>query len=90
MRADFCDLCGQPMKEDLMWILYLSPPRQTNTEDYVSYLARIEKESKEICPTYKIIFDRIFEKRMIGILKLANDLKTIYDMQVKEPKRKKK
>ena len=91
-RVDYCDLCGQPLKEDAMWILYLSPPRDGYKADetYTEYLNRIEKGSKEICPTCKYIFDKMFELRMSRLSELANEIMKIYNLQTKpNPKERK-
>lgn len=96
MKVEFCDLCGNPMKPDTSCTLYATSfdVRMPNIDDfesnedyvraYLQYLKYLEKEIKEICPTCKNIIDQIFSKRMIGILKLAKDLKTIYELPTKD------
>lgn len=89
MRVDYCDLCNQPMKEDAMWVLYLSPPRESDKEDesYNNYLKRIEKGSKVICPSCKYIFDKIFELRLVRLAELADEINRIYQLPYKKDKK---
>lgn len=97
MQVTYCDLCGLPIKHmqfNLIIAEFRSCPiANFNTEaDENAYYQhkRFEKElEKEVCETCKHIIDQIFEKRMIGVLKLANDLKTIYNQPVKIKKKDK-
>jgi hypothetical protein len=85
MHVDYCDLCGQPIKDNQHFVMYATsqePPIDLGEtyNDYYAYLKKIEKEVKEICPTCKIIFDKIFELRLQNLSCLSNELLGIYNL----------
>lgn len=98
MQISLCDLCGNPIKHKhfvLTTFEYteVQKPNPNDFEDLSSYYRQSgwnKEKEVEICETCKSIIDKIFEKRMKGILKLADDLKTIYDSPAKESKQKNK
>lgn len=74
----YCDLCGIPMRDGSYFMLYVANPTWRDgielTEEVMrEHYARIEKETKDICPKCKKILDDIFAYRMDGILKMAKD-----------------
>ena len=88
MNVIYCDLCSNPIKGKkwrMQWEKYSLEAEFTPLKGTFS---QVEKE-KEVCPTCKLIIDQIFKKRMVGVIKLASDLKTIYEMPVKIPTQKK-
>ena len=97
MKVIFCDLCALPIKEKkykLTISVYYEQPTanfETEAEGSTYYMKKgfIEEKTVEICEKCKEIIDQIFEKRMKGIIKLSEDLQTIYDQPVKEPEYKK-
>ena len=97
MIVQYCDLCGSPLKESEFYRLYIASPNNINQyrqedatyEDYMRYLQRIEKEVKEICPSCKIIFDKIFEYRLQGMSKLTDECAGMFNLPPKIDKKKK-
>jgi hypothetical protein len=55
-----------------------------NTSDYYNYIKKIEKEVKEICPTCKHVFDRMFELRLCRLSELADEINDTYDLPSKK------
>lgn len=92
MHVEFCDLCGNPIKYPIFYLTiteYKYSPivnfnTETNENAYQFKKEYVKESEKEICATCHDIHNKIFEKRMIGIIKLANDLKTIYQLPTKE------
>lgn len=79
MRVNYCDLCGQPIKERTQIILLKFQTSESVTQmSYTSFLDVLEKSMKEICPTCSIIIDEIFKLRLNNLTKLSNDLLAIY------------
>lgn len=101
MNIQYCDLCGTPMKESSYYLLYIHNPGFTmpnaNNFDsmneyysaYYRYLMNIQKETKEICPTCKHVFDKIFEYRLQGLSRLAEECTNLFNLPPKEKKEKK-
>jgi hypothetical protein len=75
-----------------MFVLRVSPPL---TEDEIKayyannndYWNKIKTEIKEICPTCKTIFDKIFELRRDNLCELANQIETMYRLDIKTKKK---
>jgi len=93
MQVNYCDLCGTPLKENCYFILYVSEPKYPiyeNLQEYYNTMKKVEKEVKEICPTCKQIFDKIFELKLKRLSELANEINSIYNLQSKpNPKERK-
>jgi hypothetical protein len=92
MHVTYCDLCSQPLKDGNLCMLYIAEPRNINYEklDYYSYLNNIEKSAKEICPSCKHIFDRMFELRLHRLCELAEEINLTYNLPSKKnPKERK-
>jgi hypothetical protein len=99
MNVSYCDLCGNPIKHK-HFVLTISEyvivpesnysPTDSDLTAYYKQSGWAKEKEVEICDTCKSIIDKIFEKRMKGIIKLADDLKTIYDIPAKKRKKKDK
>jgi hypothetical protein len=86
MNVSYCDLCGQPMKDSNYYILYVRNPGVKvpdvsdfeNQSDYhhayYRYIMSVQKETKEICPTCKHVFDKMFELRLQRLSELADEI----------------
>jgi len=95
MRVDYCDLCGQPLKENDNYILYMIPSTEENSvtsvKNYFEQLQKIEKEIKDICPTCKTIIEKIFELRLQNLNKISNELLAIFNLPpIPNPKERRK
>jgi len=89
MQVNYCDLCGQPIKDGESWVLYLSPPTILNQAQYYDELIKtIKKNSKEICLRCKDIFDKIFELRLQRLSELTEEINNAYHMPLKKIKEK--
>lgn len=88
MKVIYCDLCGSPIKE-VKWIL-LCTKYTVDSEDSYNNNVFQHKDNQEICDNCKHLIDQIFKYRMEGILKIAKDLKHIYELPTKESKSNKK
>jgi len=98
MIVNYCDLCGSPLKTGEFYFLYCTTPRSSPpdpysyedankyAQEYQSYVHRLEKEVKEICPQCKNVFDRIFELRMKNLTNLSNELLGIFEHSDKDNK----
>jgi hypothetical protein len=87
MLVNYCDLCGNPIKGNNYFMLYVSTPKDTNfneMEDYISYMKKVERGVKEICPTCKHIFDRIFELKLKKLCELTEEIDKIYKLPSKK------
>jgi hypothetical protein len=92
MICHYCDLCLSPFKEDDMYILRVSPPL---TEDEIKayyannndYWNKIKNEIKEICPTCKMLIDKIFQLRRDNLCELANQIETMYRLDINTKKK---
>jgi len=96
MQVQYCDLCGTPMKEGNYYSLYISGPGPTDrgnisdTEEYLRYLNQVRQEIKEICPTCKHIFNKMFELRLQRLNELTEEINNMYDTPSKKnPKERK-
>ena len=86
MRVEYCDLCASPLKENNYWMLYVSEPRDTNfneIEDYAVYMKRVEREVKEICPSCKHIFDKMFELKLQRLSELTEEITYTFELPTK-------
>ena len=96
MQIIYCDLCGQPIKDGELWSMYLTkqelePPTDMNdVNEYYKRLDKITKEMKEICPSCKYVFDKLFELRLQNLNALSNELLGIYKLDTYEDKSKTK
>jgi len=89
----YCDLCGQPVKENEIYFLYIAPPTNMRTlhSSYAELIGMVKKEGKEVCLRCKEIFDRIFELRLQRLNELTEEINQVYNLPTKEkPKKKKK
>lgn len=93
MDIKYCDLCTVPIKKGEQWVLYLSSPTAPGwdyNKSYVDNLANVEKGCKEICPTCKHIFDKMFQLRLQRLYELTEEINQIYDAPTKKnPKERK-
>lgn len=94
MQVTYCDLCGCPLKEGTYYMLYVANPHvsydmHSNAQQYYN---QIEKETKCICPTCRELFNRIFEYRLEGMIKLTEECAAMFNIEVKDkhPKKKEK
>ena len=92
MIVNYCDLCGTPLKERNFWMLYVSEPKNTNyneMDNYYEYLQKVQAGVKEICPSCKHVFDKMFELRLIRLSELAEEINQTYGLPSKKnPKEK--
>jgi len=96
MLVNYCDLCGVPLQENNFYRLYVSSPNtnqhrqdDANYEDYMKQLERLEKDVKDICPSCKLIFDKIFEYRLQGMSRLTDECAGMFNLPSKIEKKKK-
>lgn len=94
MDVHFCDLCSQPMKDGMSYILYVASPQTMSEtletkEDITHYIDKVGREQKEICPTCKKLFDRIFFHRLEGMAALTEECYDLFNLPPYEPKKKK-
>ena len=81
MQVNYCDLCNQPLKENDYYVLFVSTPKiYLSGKDYFDYMEKVRKETKEICPTCKLVFDEIFKLRLQNLSQLAINLLGIYEL----------
>ena len=98
----YCDLCGLVIKGNNYHSLYCTSPDSTTPDptkyddqekylkDYARYLIRLSNDVKEICPTCKHIFDKIFELRLVKLSELTEEIITTYNLKSKNnPKERK-
>jgi len=88
MQVNYCDLCGTPLKENNYYSLYCIDPGKKNgtEEEYYAYIAQIRRTQKEICPTCKHIFDKMFELRLQRLSELSEEINGIYQLpSIKNP-----
>jgi hypothetical protein len=95
MRIDYCDICGQPIKGNDFWTLYMTHDTHKAQEasdfynDYQNYLKKLEKETKDICPSCKLLIDEIFKLRLQNLNQINLELLGIYDLPSYNKKDKK-
>ncbi len=84
MKVNYCDLCQQPLKGNDYIHIYSAPAAEEvpydSLSEYYTYLNKMEKQVKDICPTCKTIIDKIFELRLQNLSLLANELLGIYKL----------
>lgn len=93
MQINYCDLCGQPLKENNYYMLYVTTPATTSlssAHEYEDTIKSIQKDIKEICPTCKHIFDSIFELRLKKLCELTEEINKNYQLPAKNKKNDKK
>ena len=91
MEIHYCDLCANPMKDGQSWILYTASPEATkesldSKEDVMNYVGKVQSEQKEICPTCKHLFDRIFFHRLEGMAGLTEECYELFNLPPYEKK----
>ena len=86
MQIIYCDLCSSPIKENNFFMFYVCEPKNTYYDElnYYENLRKVQKEVKEICPSCKHIFDRIFELRLQRLSELSNELLGVYNLPSKK------
>jgi hypothetical protein len=92
MKVNYCDICNTPLKEHDFYILYIAPPKDKNFQptdmsDYYSYLEKVEKEVKDICPSCKKLMDEIFRLRLQNLNQINDELFGIYNLSSKKEKK---
>ena len=81
MELHFCDLCGQPIKLNRFYTLYVSVPRNLNEEKSAFDISEdISRNAKEICEHCKYIFDKVFEYRLKNLYKITKDISFTYNL----------
>ena len=96
MRIDYCDICHTALKEADFWTMYCthdsnnSQETISSSEDYQSYIKKVEKDIKEICPNCKKLMDEIFKLKLQNLNALNQELLGIYNLQTKSPIKEKK
>lgn len=85
MNIVYCDLCANPCKDGQTYILYIASPEQLGQaletkEDVHHYINKVQSEQKEICPTCKHLFDRIFFHRLEGMAALTEECYNLFNL----------
>jgi len=81
MNVNYCDLCSNPMKPGQSWILSITQPVELKTEDEMrKCFEQILSSQKEICPTCKHLFDRIFFHRLEGMSALTEECIELFNV----------
>jgi hypothetical protein len=92
MQVIYCDLCGAPLKENGAYTLYVNnpdnPPPDNNKFDnandyyyaYNRYIIQLRRDVKEICPSCKFVFDKMFELRLQRLSELADTIYQEYQL----------
>ena len=91
MQVNYCDLCASPLKEGNFYMLYISEPRDTNFNEmaeYFDYMKKVRSSVKEVCPSCKHIFDKMFDLRLQRLSELTEEINCTYNLQ-SHPKDKK-
>lgn len=87
MQINYCDFCSSPLKENNFYALYISDPTNTKYNDlgdYFNYVKKVQDNVKEICPTCKHIFDKMFELRLSRLSELAEEINSTYNLPPKK------
>jgi len=87
MQVNYCDLCGSPLKENNFFMLYTSMPTNSNfseISEFMEYKKKVEEGVKEICPSCKHIFDRMFELRLQKLIELSAEIEKTYNLPSKK------
>lgn len=85
MQINYCDLCAGPMKDGQSYILYIATPQELkgnieSHEDLEHYINKVKTDEKEICPTCKHLFDRIFYHRLEGMAALTEECVNMFGL----------
>jgi hypothetical protein len=84
------------MKDGTFHVLYMHPPNkytpqpnhyETNEDykkAYTDYLTNMQQETKEVCPSCKKIFDKMFEYRLQGMCKLTEECEDLFNLPPRE------
>lgn len=101
MLVNYCDLCGVPLKSNNFFSLYCCSPdscapdmnKYDNSDDYwkdyARYIVQLRREVKEVCPSCKHIFDKVFEYRLNAMMKLTDECADLFNLPPKEDRKKK-
>jgi len=87
MQVSYCDLCATPLKENNSFMLYITEPRSSNFDEitgYAEYVNKVRRGVKEICPTCKHVFDKMFELRLQRLCELTEEINVTYNLQSKK------
>jgi hypothetical protein len=83
-----------PLKGNDYYILYVANPGEKNqyrnedkTEDYIE---KVQKGMKEICPTCKNIFNKMFELRLHRLGELADEINLMYNLPTRKKLKEKR
>ena len=93
MQISYCDLCGAPLKDGNCYMFYITEPRASNfneADEYYNYLQKVRRDVKEICPTCKHIFNKMFELRLTRLSELTDEINTNYNLPSKKNEKKQK
>lgn len=100
MKVTYCDLCGQPIKNEESYVMYVvksydnyrdTPQDYTmSQQEYMNYLKGVEKQCKEICHNCKFLIDEIFAHRMDKLTSMSEELRRMYDFPEDKDDKKKK
>lgn len=94
MNISYCDLCATPIKNGQSWFFYIaSPENMSNSleskKDINNYINKVQSEQKEICPTCKHLFDKIFYYRLEGMAELTEKCYEMFGLPPYDKKGKK-
>jgi hypothetical protein len=93
VNVSYCDLCFAPLKDDNCYMLYIAEPKNLNYNEMnecYDYIKKVRGGVKEICPTCKHIFDKMFELRLQRLSELTEEINEIYNLtSLKNPKERK-
>jgi len=93
VQINYCDLCGQPLKENNYFMFYISESKNaqaTNLKEYCEYIDKVKSEFREVCPTCKHIFDKMFELRLLRLAELTDEINLNYHLSPKIKNNEKK
>jgi hypothetical protein len=93
MQVNYCDLCNQPLKDDDYFMFYISEAKSaksTNLAEYCDCIDKVKKEFREVCPTCKHIFDKMFELRLLRLSELTEEINLNYNLPSKKKSNEKK
>ena len=86
MQITYCDLCAAPLKDNNAFMLYITEPKDSNFNEisnYVEYMKKVQQGVKEICPSCKHIFDKIFDLKLQRLSELTEEINLTYNLKAK-------
>jgi hypothetical protein len=93
MRVTYCDTCGCPIKTNKFRLITAKYEENINCNldseaenFYNSKKGFIKEKEVEICENCYALLNKIFEHRMIKLLRLADDCTTLYEVPEKNKK----